>query len=187
MRLFVVRHGESGWNLAGRLQGQALDAPGLTRRGVAQAEAAADGLVGCGATVVVASRLRRATETGAIVARRLAVPLALDDRLAERHLGAAEGAPVDGHPPGELGVAAGLVVDPDAAPAGGESVRQLVARVEALLADLAGCGRHEAMVLATHGGVVRAVQALVAGETAATMGWPAVGNAAVLEVALPYR
>lgn len=185
MRLFVVRHGESGWNRSGRLQGQAPDAPGLTGRGIAQAEAAAGALAGCPATLVVSSRLRRATETGAIVARRLAVPLVLDDRLAERHLGAAEGAPVDGYPAAGLGVAGGLVVDPDTAPEGGESVRQLVARVEALLAELAGCRRHEAVVLATHGGVVRAVQALVAGETADTMAWPAVANAAVLEVDLP--
>lgn len=185
MKLYVVRHGESGWNRDGRLQGQAADAPGLTERGIAQAEVAAASLAGAGAALVLTSRLRRAFETGTIVARHLGIPLESDTRLAERHLGAAEGAPVAGYPVAELGVADGAVLDPDAAPIGGETVRQLVERVAGLLAELSRRGTPERTVLTTHGGVVRAVRALVEGESAASMRWNRVENASVLEVDLP--
>jgi probable phosphoglycerate mutase len=183
--LFVVRHGESGWNRAHLTQGQSPAAPGLTMAGRRHAAAVAGRLAGSGATLVLASDLRRAVQTAAPVAARLAVPVRIEPRLRERGFGVAEGQPADRARPAELGVTSGVVTDPDAAPAGGESIRQLYERVAGLLEDLLASTPDSRIVLVTHGGVVRVIQALVAGLGPAGMPWPPVGNGSVLEIPVP--
>lgn len=177
--MWFVRHGESGWNARGLIQGQSPAAPGLSPAGRLQVAAAAASLLGCGAGAVLTSDLARAFESAVIVAERLGVPLRVERRLAERALGAAEGAPSSCYPVRELGVCDGTVVDPDAAPPGGETVRQLVRRVEGLLAEL-DARACEPLVLVTHGGVVRAAQAILEGDALEQMPWREVGNAAVI-------
>src|SRR5271166_4238418 len=132
-RLFLVRHGESDWNIEGLVQGQLPAAPGLTRTGVEQALAAAEALAITAAELVLSSDLRRATETASLIAARLGVPLQLDPRLRERALGAAEGRSSVALDPAEIGYSGEVVTDADARPAGGESLRQLHARVSRFL------------------------------------------------------
>lgn len=89
--LYLLRHGETTWNRAGRLQGQ-LDAP-LTRLGLAQAEAIGRTLVSFvdGTPFrLVASPLGRTRQTAAVVAEHLGVDyeaIIWDDRLKEITLG----------------------------------------------------------------------------------------------------
>lgn len=91
-RLFVVRHGETDWNVQGRLQGSSDVS--LNDAGRAQAAAAAATLgpaLGPGFRLVC-SPLSRARETARILAASLgAGTLQLDDRLAERSYGVWEG------------------------------------------------------------------------------------------------
>lgn len=183
--LFVVRHGESGWNRAHLTQGQSPAAPGLTRTGRRHAAAAAARLAGSGATLVLSSDLRRALQTAAPIAVRLAVPVRIEPRLRERGAGVAEGHPADRFRPAELGVTSGVVTDPDAAPAGGESIRELYERVAGLLGELLASTPDGRIVLVTHGGVVRVAGARLAGLGPAGMPWPAVLNGSVLEIPFP--
>jgi broad specificity phosphatase PhoE len=78
-RALFLRHGESAHNA--HTGGEALveeEGDRLTGRGREQAEAAAGGLAGCGATRLLTSPLRRATETAAIVGGALGLePVAL--------------------------------------------------------------------------------------------------------------
>ena len=184
-RLFVVRHDESRWNRAHLTQGQSPAAPGLTRTGRRHAAAAAARLAGSGATLVLTSDLRRAVETAAPIAAWLAAPVRIEPRLRERALGVAEGQPADRACPADLGVTGGLVTDPDAAPAGGESVRQLYERVGGVLDDLLASAPDSRIVLVTHGGVVRVTLARLAGFGPAKMPWPPVPNGWVLEIPFP--
>ena len=162
--LFLVRHGESGWNRERLIQGQSRMAPGLTRAGRGDAAAAAGDLAGSGADLVLASDLRRAVETALPIAARLGVPIGIEPRLRERLLGTAEGHPADQVDPRELGVTGRHVTDPDARPPGGESVRQLYYRVTGLLGicctrsaarDLLASSPGRRLVLVTHGGLPR--------------------------------
>lgn len=90
LRSFVfLRHGQTDWNLEGRIQGH-TDIP-LNATGRAQAAAAAARLVGAGVTRAVTSPLSRARETAEIVADHLGVPLEIDADLKERAFGAFEG------------------------------------------------------------------------------------------------
>ncbi|WP_029145042.1 histidine phosphatase family protein [Microbacterium luticocti] len=90
--LTLVRHGETDWNLVGRIQG-ATDIP-LNDTGRRQArEAAADlGERLHGPVAIVASDLSRARETAEIIAGELGLPVPrLYPGLRERGYGAAEG------------------------------------------------------------------------------------------------
>ena len=90
--IIVVRHGESEWNVLGKWQGRADT--NLTDAGRRQALDAARHLATSGIAIdrVVASSLRRASETAAIIAAHLglAVP-EVDDRLVETDVGPWEG------------------------------------------------------------------------------------------------
>lgn len=81
VEIFLARHGQTEWNLAGRRQGQ-LDSP-LTDAGVAQAHAQAELLDGLGIDAVFSSPLGRARATASIMADRLGVPVQVLDELAE--------------------------------------------------------------------------------------------------------
>lgn len=85
----IVRHGETDWNVAGRLQGW-RDSP-LTDNGRTQAAAVAARLAGEPIDALVASDLGRTQETAAPIAAGLGLPVALDPGLRERCYGILEG------------------------------------------------------------------------------------------------
>lgn len=78
-----LRHGESTWNAAGRLQ-YGEPTPPLTEVGRAQALAAAEALRGAPYRVLLTSPAVRAVQTAEIVSASLEMTPVLDDRLVER-------------------------------------------------------------------------------------------------------
>jgi broad specificity phosphatase PhoE len=180
--LFLVRHGESGWNRERLIQGQSQAAPGLTAAGREDAAAAAGGLADSGAAFILASDLRRAVETALPIAARLGVPVRLEPRLRERLLGTAEGRPSDQVDPGELGVTGTRITDPDACPPGGESVRQLYDRVISVLGELLSSSPGRRIIVVTHGGPIRVARAYRAGLGVEEMTWSAVPNGSIVAV-----
>ncbi len=174
--LWLIRHGESTWNQRGLCQGQ-RPGPRLTSRGRHQADRCAERLIGEPIGLLVSSDLERALETAAPIGRALGLVPLPDRRLRERALGAAEGEPIASLGTDRSGVAGGRVVDADAAPEGGESVRQLYDRVTACVAEHLGRGDGE-LALVCHGGVVRVLLAWLSGTGPEAMGWPEVPNAA---------
>lgn len=188
--VLLVRHGESVWNVARRVQGQA-PAPGLTPRGRAQVAGLAAAVAGLGVGAVVSSDLRRARESAALVADALGLDVVVDRRWRERALGAAEGRPAP-VPALWSGVAGERVVDPDAAPPGGESIRRLTDRVVAALAALTVRPAVPVLVV-THGGVLRVALGLDAAPGSAAPGgtpptrWPALENAALVGIDPPAQ
>jgi probable phosphoglycerate mutase len=88
--VYLARHGETDWNVAGRWQGH-TDVP-LNDTGREQARALVPRLRPFGLAAAVASDLSRARETAEIVALGLGVPLAYTDpALRERSFGVFEG------------------------------------------------------------------------------------------------
>ncbi|HEX5838227.1 MAG TPA: histidine phosphatase family protein [Anaerolineales bacterium] len=89
--LWLVRHGQTDWNLVGRWQGQSPQAPGLNEAGRAQALALQSQLAGKQFAAVYSSDLLRARQTADLLAEPLGLPVSLDPRLREMDLGDWEG------------------------------------------------------------------------------------------------
>src|SRR5690606_2771793 len=89
-QVFLVRHGQTDWNLAGRRQGTE-DIP-LNAAGIAQAQQLAAEAHVLGVQRVVSSHLERAQKTAAILASALGLeqPLVVEG-LHERDYGQASG------------------------------------------------------------------------------------------------
>lgn len=89
----MVRHGESVWNVEGRVLGQSMDVP-LTDLGRRQAGAAGEhlaGLVSASDLTLVTSDQLRAVQTAEIIGARLGVRVVPEPLLREQSLGALEG------------------------------------------------------------------------------------------------
>ena len=147
MLLYLVRHGETDWNSQRRIQGR-TDIP-LNDTGRAQAARTGRLLARRKWDAVVASPLSRAYETGSIIAGELGLPVpTTDERLVERNYGEAEG----------MDFAAMQLQFPGDTPVPGREKRSAVAAraLEALM-DVAHAHPEEAVVVVSHGGLIRAV------------------------------
>jgi len=89
VRVYVARHGETTWNLAGRYQGRRESA--LTPLGMRQAFALAGAMEEAAVERVVSSPLLRCTATAQPAAERAGVSVETDDRLIEIAHGTWEG------------------------------------------------------------------------------------------------
>ncbi len=88
-RVFLVRHGETEWNVEGRRQGQ-LDSP-LTLRGQQHAEAIAQLASSWSVDVLLSSPLGRAHRTATVIAEHIGPTVTTCDGLAELHHGSLAG------------------------------------------------------------------------------------------------
>ena len=92
MILYVVRHGQTQWNLEHRCQGIS-DIP-LTQEGIDEATKLQDLVSSLNLDVVIASPLTRTRETAKILVNNK-LPINIDDRLIERDWGMNEGMKID--------------------------------------------------------------------------------------------
>jgi broad specificity phosphatase PhoE len=179
--VFLARHGETDWNLAGRWQGHA-DVP-LNATGHAQALALAERLRERGIAAVATSDLARARRTAELVAGALGLRVALvDPDLREQRFGRFEGLtpreceeryPTDW---------ARYAADPHPGPPGGESRAALLERV--LRAVLGASARLPAApLIVTHGGAMRALLAAIPAD-AAPCATGRIPNGGVMRVSL---
>lgn len=145
-----MRHGESTWNVEGRWQGQAD--PPLTELGERQAAVAAQAVGAVDA--IVASDLQRAIHTAAIISTAIGVgPVLVDPRMRERNAGEWQGLTrdeIEERYPGWL--------KDKKRPDGFEHDEPVVARALGLLDELAATYEDAAVLIITHGGVIRALE-----------------------------
>ena len=186
--VWLVRHGESTWNVAGLAQGH-CDQARLTQRGVRQAWAVVGRLCDRPIGALYASDLHRALATAAPLASVLGLAVARDARLRERCLGDLEGAATAAVTPAVSGIIANRVVDPDARPPGGESLRDFYLRVAGFAAELEeqhlpgpfrSPGEAAEIVIVAHGGTLRMLDACLRGVPVGQMAWEPLGNACIL-------
>jgi len=189
--LWLVRHGESSWNARGLAQGHD-DQARLTSRGLRQARAVAIQLRARPIRALYASDLRRALQTAAPLARALGLTVIRDARLRERCLGVAEGTAAASISPAVSGISDGRVADPDARPAGGESLRDFYRRVAEFTEELtalrttggadpaADPGWAGDVAVVAHGGTLRMMSAYRRGVPVEQMTWEPLANACIV-------
>lgn len=182
-RLCIVRHGETDWNSARRIQGQ-TDIP-LNERGRQQAEAAAQGLAGETFAAIYSSDLQRARDTAAAAAAVLQLPVQLEAGLRERHYGEYQGLTQE-----DIRTRADheryLQRDPAFDFGNGESLAVFAERIKNTLNGLAQRHAGESVLIFAHGGVLDIIYRVATHrplETArdfpipnAGLNWIAIGN-----------
>ncbi|MDV6012056.1 histidine phosphatase family protein [Haloechinothrix sp. LS1_15] len=162
-RLVLWRHGETEYNAVGRMQGH-IDAA-LTTVGWDQARFVVPRLSRFAPDLVVASDLRRAGDTATVFTEAMGVPLRVDKRLRETHLGQWQGltaAEVDARWPGER---LRWRADASWAPPGGESRVDVADRAHGVVTELEQAGDYESgtVMLVAHGGLIVALTARLLG------------------------
>ncbi|OBG77520.1 histidine phosphatase [Mycobacterium sp. E3298] len=179
-RLIMLRHGQTEFNAGSRMQGQ-LDSQ-LSELGRAQAVAAAEVLGKLQPLLIVSSDLHRAYDTAIRLGERTGLPIRVDKRLRETHLGDWQGlthTEVDAQAPG-----ARLAWREDAtwAPHGGESRVDVAARSVPLVSELVSGEpdwgdpqqAERPVVLVAHGGLIAALSAALLKLPVAN--WPVLGG-----------
>ncbi|GGR35734.1 histidine phosphatase family protein [Deinococcus ruber] len=161
---WVVRHGESTWNVLGRYQGQ-TDVP-LSLEGRLQASMLAERLVGQTFAAVYSSDLSRALETATVVAERLesAPKVQIDAGLREIDVGVLSGRDTRQIRQDYAEYLEALRLDPWATRRpGGESMEDLFARAGASFQAMRERHPGQRVLVFTHGGVVRVAVGLALG------------------------
>jgi len=153
-QVIFIRHGETLWNIEGRVMGQ-LDSP-LSARGVKQAEAIAERLSSISFSHLYSSDLGRAVQTAEIISKRCNKEIVLDESLRERNMGVFQG-----HTRKEKkakypdiwrqckAVGADFIIP------GGESQNQRLARSIEVMDRLADAHPGETIVIVSHDGILR--------------------------------
>ncbi|MET7767353.1 histidine phosphatase family protein [Nocardia sp. NPDC005366] len=175
--LILLRHGQTEWNAADRMQGQ-IDTD-LTELGRRQAKEAARELVSRNAIAIVSSDLKRAHDTALALAEHTQVPVVLDPRLRETGLGDWEGLThleVDADYPGAR---VAWRLDANYRPPNGESKLEVGARSLPLVRELFTDRQDwpgRTIILVAHGGLIAALTAALL--DLPPQNWPALGGLA---------
>jgi probable phosphoglycerate mutase len=152
-RVILLRHGETTWNRATRIQGH-TDIP-LSALGLAQAERLAEALADEPLLAIYSSDLSRARQTAEAVARIQGLPVQIDAGLRERAFGRFEGMSWDeiaqSHPED---AARWRKREPDFPVGGGESLNTFSTRCLAAAHRAVAAHPGQSIALVAHGGVL---------------------------------
>jgi 2,3-bisphosphoglycerate-dependent phosphoglycerate mutase len=151
--ILLLRHGETLWNIEGRIQGH-RDSP-LSAEGIAQAEALARRLAAERPAVLCTSDLGRARQTMEPIARVTGLVPRVDPALRERCYGAFEGRTwpeIEREFPQQY--ASHLTGGATVRAEGGESMVEFRDRAVGALERIAAASGDDKVVIVTHGGVL---------------------------------
>ena len=129
MGLYFVRHGQTDWNVRGKLQGKSDIA--LNETGRLQAVETREKLKQVAMDAIYCSPLMRARETAEIINVLWELPIQCDDRLMERSFGDMEGALRKDVPFDDLWAFSSASMF-----AGGEDTAHFYERVESFLKEI---------------------------------------------------
>jgi len=182
-RIFLIRHGETEWNIAGRLQGWQDSA--LSAQGLAQAMRLAESLAGLDAAALICSDAGRALATANTIGLRLGLTPQADPRLREISFGHWEGHISAALPPEVFAAKEGIMaMDPTCTQAlpGGESPATVSARAWSCLEELADRHAEATVLVVSHGGVLASVLRTVLGIPPGMPRHYRIGNTAIVQL-----
>ena len=182
MRLIIVRHGQTDFNILGLLQGHG--GSGLNAQGFKEATKVAERLRQENITTAYVSDLARTTETAAeILKYHPHCKIIFTSKLRERNHGIFEGKTAE-----EMtGAREKLQIEFEHfKPEGGESHVEVQERIQKLYHQLISKHVHETVLLVSHGGTIRALLLLIFKESFSIDNYPKyhLGNCAltILEI-----
>ena len=185
---YIVRHGETEWNVSLRMQGQS-DSP-LTKVGIKQAEDLANSLRHIVFDAVFSSDLLRAQKTAEIVTQEKKIVVKTTEALRERSFGRFEGKPsAEFHKElkeywdeyekllDEQKFKYKFPTEPDI-----HSDEELTERLTTFLREVAIVYQGKTVLIMTHGGVMRSFLVHLGYGTPAELTWGTVKNSGYIRL-----
>ena len=159
MKLYVIRHGETDWNVEKRFQGTADIS--LNEKGVELARIVGENMMDIPFDFAISSPLRRAVETAQLALGGRDIPICPDSRVGEMSFGDWEGLHYyEGSPEIPAGFMYNFFHDTDkyVAPPNGESFEQVIERTGNLYKELISNEEYENahILISSHGASSRA-------------------------------
>ena len=164
--IYFIRHGETVLTPTRKFSGTGSLDPELMQEGLDQAELVAEEAVKLGADVLIASPLKRTTQTAEAIARTTGLEIIFDESWYELSFGDWDGKSIE-----EV-----KAEDPDAyqawlnstayAPGGGESYDEASVRIEEALEKLVAQYPGKKIIVVTHNGVIKTAIKLAMGAPA---------------------
>ncbi|MBU3220517.1 histidine phosphatase family protein [Clostridium algidicarnis] len=162
MNIYIARHGETKWNIEGRMQG--FKNSDLTQRGIGDARSLGESLKDIDFDCIYSSPLGRALDTAKYIRQDDNTKIILDDSLKELNLGLWEGMTHE-----EIKEKYPIQYNnfrehPESFESqGGESFLELIKRVEKGLNNIIKDENHENILIVTHTCVIKAISIIVKG------------------------
>lgn len=153
MKILIIRHGQTDWNIQGKIQGR-TDIE-LNQTGINQAKEASKLMEKEKIDVVISSPMKRTKQTTEIIMQGRNVPVIYDDRIMERAFGIFEGKFVEEYND-ELNGIWDYKLNKDVE--NGENIGQLIDRVYNFLDEIKEKYKDKNILIVTHGGVIRAIK-----------------------------
>ena len=156
MKLLLTRHGQTDWNVEGKIQGQ-TDIE-LNEIGIKQAEETREKLLNEKIDIIISSPQKRARKTAEIIAIGRDIPIVVDKGIEERYFGKFEGKTRKEFDFDEIWNYKLNKQYEDA-----ESVGELFTRVQGFLEKIKQEYKDKTVLLVTHGGVAVPIRATLEG------------------------
>lgn len=153
MKVYYVRHGQTDWNLARRMQGGGTEKE-LNETGLKQAEETRKELENVDYDIVIRSPMHRAEQTAEIINQGRNVPIIVDERMRERKLGELEGHPITDEMESRI-----WNYELNAPINGGESLHEFEKRILDFLEDIKQKYKDKTVLIVAHGGVAKVLKA----------------------------
>lgn len=159
MKIYFMRHGQTDWNVKKRIQGT-TDIE-LNSEGIKQAEQAREKLKDIQIDIILSSPLKRAKKTAEIVNKDRKLKIIYDDKLKERCFGIYEGHVITNAEIFESEVLfdTNKNIERDNI----EPINTLYKRIENKLDEIKEKYKGKNVLVVTHGGVLRVVNAYFKG------------------------
>lgn len=148
--LYVTRHGETDWNLYGKVQGKADIL--LNSKGIEQAKQTMKKLKQESIDLIICSPLIRARQTARIINSERIFPIILDERISERDFGEMEGMSKD-----NFDFQAFWNYDKNITYEKAENIKEFFNRIFLFLDEIKKKYKNKNILLVTHGGVSIAI------------------------------
>jgi len=161
--IILIRHGETVLTPFKKFSGDGPLNPELTDIGLDQAEKVANAVAALNPEVIIASPLRRTTQTAEAIARATSLPIVFEDAWIECSFGIWDGLSIDEVKEKYPADYQAWISSTGFAPPEGESYDNVAVRVDAALNQIAAEYPGQRVAVVTHNGTIKSAAKVVIG------------------------
>lgn len=153
MKIYYVRHGQTDWNLAQKMQGGETERP-LNETGIQQANETRKELENVNYDIIIRSPMHRAKQTTEIIKQDRNIQSIVDERIRERKLGKLEGHEITEEIENRI-----WDYDLNYNIPSGESLHEFEKRILDFFEDIKKKYADKTVLIVAHGGVAKVIKA----------------------------